>query len=395
MKPSTPEVYAAASDWRNGGFGLYIHWPYCSAKCPYCDFNSHVAKKIDHAAWRRAYSSEISRASTASPDRVLSSIFIGGGTPSLMEPETVKCVLDAARHAWPFANNIEITLEANPTSAEADRLEAFRQAGINRLSIGVQSLRNDSLRQLGRMHDADDALGTVKIARALFERVSFDIIYARQFQDQQAWSEELTEILALRPDHLSLYQLTIEDGTAFGSLHAKKRLKGLPNEDRAADLFELTQALCAAAGLDAYEVSNHSRPGSESLHNLIYWRYGDFLGIGPGAHGRITLGGQRFATETMLQPQAWLDAALGGTATTTKKRLIPELEQAEEMLMMGLRLSEGINLSRYVNLAGVELDRVALNELNDLGLTEETNDRILCSAKGRPLLNAVIRRLLV
>jgi oxygen-independent coproporphyrinogen-3 oxidase len=383
---------APHDDWRHGGFGLYVHWPFCQSKCPYCDFNSHVSNDVDHTEWRHTYNLELEHAGRLAPGRVLNSVFFGGGTPSLMEPETVRSVLEAARAHWSFANDIEITLEANPTSVESDKLRAFRDAGITRVSLGAQSLREDDLRRLGRRHSPDEALAAIAMARAIFENVSFDIIYARQNQTLADWRSELEEILLLAPDHLSLYQLTIEDGTAFGALHARGKLSGLPNEDLAADLYRLTQEMCCAAGLEAYEVSNHARPGHESKHNSIYWRYGDFVGLGPGAHGRITIGASRFATETPSSPSAWLNQVRLGNSQTL--RALSGLEQAEEMLMMGMRLNEGISLSRYRALSGVDLDESARASLVSLGLVEEIGDRLSCTTKGRPLLNAIIRELL-
>ena len=289
------------------GFGLYVHWPFCQAKCPYCDFNSHVAATIDQTRWLDAYLSEIKRVSSEVSDRVLTSIFFGGGTPSLMPPDTVGRVIEAARAAWPRANDLEITLEANPTSAEAGRFRGFRDAGVNRVSVGLQSLRDEDLKRLGRLHSAAEGRSAFLLAREVFPRVSFDLIYARQFQTLADWRAELTEALTLAADHLSLYQLTIEPGTAFGDRFARGRLSGLIDDDLGAEMYDLTQELCMANGLPAYEVSNHASDMAQSRHNLIYWRGGDYAGIGPGAHGRLTLGGIRHATETELSPIGWLD----------------------------------------------------------------------------------------
>jgi oxygen-independent coproporphyrinogen-3 oxidase len=294
-------------DWRAGGFGLYLHWPFCQSKCPYCDFNSHVAASIDQRRWQRAYLAEIDRIGAETRGRVLNTVFFGGGTPSLMDPDIVAAVLDRVRATWTVANDWEVTLEANPGSVEAERFRAYREAGVNRLSMGVQALNDTDLRRLGRLHSLDEALGAFETARASFDRVSFDLIYARQDQTPDDWGRELDRALRMAVDHLSLYQLTIEDGTAFGARHAAGGLRGLPDDDRSVALYDMTQDRCAAAGMPAYEVSNHARPGAESRHNLIYWRGGDYAGIGPGAHGRLTLNGQRYATEAPRAPGAWLE----------------------------------------------------------------------------------------
>ena len=352
----------SGEDWRAGGFGLYVHWPFCAAKCPYCDFNSHVRRGIDQDRWRAALVAGVRQSADTVPGRVLNSVFFGGGTPSLMPPETVAAVLEAAR-AWPWANDIEITLEANPTSVEAGRFRAYRDAGVNRVSLGVQALDDAALRALGRMHDVAEALAAFDIARDTFDRVSFDLIYARQGQGLADWRAELTRALALAVDHLSLYQLTIEAGTRFGDLHARGRLRGLPPPGLSADLYALTSDLCGAAGLPAYEVSNHALPGAESRHNLVYWRYGDYAAVGPGAHARLTSGGTRTATEALRAPEAWLSAVeAGGTGLALSEALSPE-DQAVEMLLMGLRLSDGIDLARHAALAGRPLDAGAVADL--------------------------------
>ena len=267
-------------DWEHGGFGLYIHWPFCQAKCPYCDFNSHVVAKIDQKAWQSAYLSEIERVGAETEGRVLRSVFFGGGTPSLMDPSVVDAILTKVRATWPIANDIEVTLEANPTSVEAGRFQGFRDAGVNRVSMGIQALNDRDLKALGRLHTASEAMAAFEIARGAFDRVSFDLIYARQGQSVQAWEAELKQALTLAVDHLSLYQLTIEEGTAFGDRFAAGKLRDLPDDDRAADMFALTQGICSDAGFQSYEVSNHARSGCESIHNKIYWRYGDYAGIG-------------------------------------------------------------------------------------------------------------------
>jgi oxygen-independent coproporphyrinogen-3 oxidase len=382
-----------AEDWQSGGFGLYVHWPFCQAKCPYCDFNSHVAQEIDHAGWRDAYLQEIASYAKLVPGRVLGSIFFGGGTPSLMEPDTVAAVIEAARAAWPVANDLEITLEANPTSVEAGRFAAYAAAGVSRVSLGVQALNDDDLRRLGRLHSAAEAMQAYEIARKFFDRTSFDLIYARQDQTLDAWQAELRRALDLAVDHLSLYQLTIEGGTAFGERYAAGRLRGLPEEDLAADMYLATQEICGAAGLGSYEVSNHAKPGAESRHNMVYWRYGDYVGIGPGAHGRLTIGGQRHATEAWRAPGTWRDAVTKGTGESLRAPL-DRSEQAVEHLLMGLRLTEGIDMARHEALAGMPLDAGRLRHLEDIAMVEVAGTRLRITGAGRPVLNAVLRELL-
>lgn len=393
MPSGNSSLPASADDWRHGGFGVYVHWPFCQAKCPYCDFNSHVAAHVDQGRWLRAYLDEIARHAALVPDRVLTSIFFGGGTPSLMDPETVAGVIDGIRRHWPAANDLEITLEANPTSVEAGRFHGYRAAGVSRVSMGIQALNDPDLRRLGRLHSAAEALAAFEIARAVFPRVSFDLIYARQDQAPEDWRAELSRALDLGLDHLSLYQLTVEDGTAFGDRLARGGLRGLPDEDRSADLYAMTQDLCVAAGLPGYEVSNHARPGAESVHNRLYWRYGDYVGIGPGAHGRLTIDGARHATEAARAPGAWLAAVEGGRAPATSDQLTRE-EAATEMLLMGLRLAEGVELDRYSALSGGCLNPSALADLAGHGLVTVTNGRLSVTAKGQPVLNGVLRELL-
>ncbi|UWQ37234.1 radical SAM family heme chaperone HemW [Leisingera aquaemixtae] len=381
-------------DWRNGGFGLYVHWPFCQAKCPYCDFNSHVSAKIDQKLWVRAYLAELDRLSEQLPGRVLNTIFFGGGTPSLMQPETVAAVIERAREIWPFANDMEISLEANPGSVEAGRFAGYRDAGVNRVSMGIQALNDEDLRRLGRIHSVAEARAAFDIARECFDRVSFDLIYARQGQTLEAWKAELKEALSMAIDHLSLYQLTIEDGTAFGDRYARGKLRGLPEDDTAADMYLATQDLTAAHGMACYEISNHARPGAVSRHNLIYWRYGDYAGIGPGAHGRLTLGGVRYATETHLAPGAWLQAANAGNGESLRVPLATE-DAAAEYLMMGMRLSEGLDMVRFTELSGRHLPESKLNDLVDLGMVTISEKRLRATAQGRAVLNAVLRELLM
>jgi putative oxygen-independent coproporphyrinogen III oxidase len=381
-------------DWRHAGFGLYLHWPFCQSKCPYCDFNSHVAARIDQTRWLRAFEAEVDRIGALTQGRILNTVFFGGGTPSLMEAATVQGILDRIRATWTLANDIEITLEANPGSVEAARFEGYAKAGVNRVSLGIQSLDPEDLRRLGRMHSVEEAAKAIAIAQSAFDRVSIDLIYARQNQSLPAWRDELHRAIDFGTPHLSLYQLTIEDGTVFGQMHAKDLLKGLPEEDLSADMFELTQEITATAGLPAYEVSNHARPGDESRHNLIYWRMGDYAGIGPGAHGRLTLDSQRFATEAERQPTPWLDRTLArpGSAETTG-HLSPE-ERAAEYLMFALRLREGASLQRFATLAGQPLSEKSLGEVEALGLLARESDRISTTDQGVMMLNGILRALL-
>ncbi len=378
-----------AEDWENGGFGLYLHWPFCAAKCPYCDFNSHVARVVDHDAWRAAFLSEIKHAGDLTKGRVLRSVFFGGGTPSLMEPATVGAIMEAIHRTWPVANDLEVTLEANPTSVEAAKFTDFKAAGINRVSMGIQALNDSDLVRLGRMHNAAEALAAFDIARRTFDRVSFDLMYGRQDQSLTQWQAELTQALALGLDHVSLYQLTIEDGTAFGDRYKRGKLSGLPDDDLSADMYAVTQAICADHGMPRYEVSNHAKDGAESRHNLIYWRYGDYAGIGPGAHGRLTLNGTRHATEQKRMPAAWLT----GEDREARSSLTGE-EQAVEMLMMGLRVNDGVNLDRFQRLAGRALPKERVTELQEMGLVVLSENRLTVSDQGFTLLNGVLRTLL-
>lgn len=381
-------------DWRFGGFGLYVHWPFCAAKCPYCDFNSHVSAKIEMEDWRAAYEREIARYASETGPRVLNSVYFGGGTPSLMAPEIVETVIETAAKHWTFANDIEITLEANPTSVEAGKFADFRHAGVSRVSLGVQALNDGDLRRLGRLHDVATAMTALETARNAFDRVSFDLIYARQDQSLPEWRQELTTALGFSPEHLSLYQLTIESGTAFGDRFRRGKLPGLPDEDLAADMFFLTQDICDAAGLPAYEVSNHAVPGQESRHNLIYWHGGDYVGIGPGAHGRLTLDGQRHATTTELSPGKWLSqVSRTGTGELQREALRPR-DHAGEYLMMSLRTTEGLDMKRYRDIAGKPINMFDINDLENLGLLRLSGDRLHATRDGRAVLNAIITRLL-
>ena len=393
LLPSWLQV-VLTEDWQNGGFGLYIHWPFCQAKCPYCDFNSHVAREIDQKRWLAAYLSELDRYAAEVPNRVLTSVFFGGGTPSLMQPFVVDAILAKIRQNWPQANDLEVTLEANPGSVEAGRFRDYAQAGVNRVSMGIQALNDVDLKRLGRLHSVAEAQAAFDIARAQFERVSFDLIYARQDQTLSDWKRELSTASTMAIDHLSLYQLTIEQGTAFGDRYNHGKLRGLPEDDTAADMYVATQEICDAAGLEAYEVSNHAKPGSESRHNLIYWRYGDYIGIGPGAHGRLTLDGTKYATETELTPGKWLHSTEAGTPAETRT-IVPLKDQANEYLMMGLRVTDGIDLNRFTQLAGQPLNPERLSYLSDIGMVQHAKERLSVTPDGRMVLNSVIKELLV
>lgn len=380
-------------NWQIGGFGLYVHWPFCASKCPYCDFNSHVASTIDQSAWLRAYLSELRRVGAETQGRVLDSIYFGGGTPSLMAPETVAAIIDEAKQHWTFANDIEITLEANPSSIEAQNFSGYRDGGVNRVSMGIQALNDDDLRKLGRLHSVDEAKQALTLAKTLFSRVNFDLIYARQDQSIEAWEAELREALSFGPSHLSMYQLTIEPGTAFGARHAAGKLPGLPLDEQSTEMYFLTQRITRDAGIPAYEVSNHARPGDESRHNLIYWRSGDWLGIGPGAHGRITLNGTRYATETALSPDEWLKAVSLGSGERLRD-VIPADEWATEFLLMGLRTAEGIDLDRLNKIHQNPININKFNDLIELDLIDLDKNILRATENGRPVLNGILRELL-
>lgn len=377
------------------GFGLYVHWPFCAQKCPYCDFNSHVRfGGIDEPRFRAAFLRELEHTATRLGPRTVSSIFFGGGTPSLMQPETVAAILDRAAELWHVAPDAEITLEANPGSVEAGRFRGYRSAGVNRVSLGVQSLRDDILKSLGRIHSVAEAKAAIEIARTTFDRFSFDLIYARPKQTTDEWRAELREALLIAGQHLSLYQLTIEPETPFAALHAAGKLI-VPDEDTAFALYDLTQEMTAAAGLPAYEVSNHAGPGEESRHNLLYWRYGEYAGIGPGAHGRIVLAGVRNATSTERNPEAWAALVERDGHGIIEEMPLTRPEQADEMLLMGLRLSEGLDLQRLAQLCGAPLPGKTVSELTQQGLIEAIpgTQRIKASGSGRFILNEIVLRL--
>jgi putative oxygen-independent coproporphyrinogen III oxidase len=372
-------------------FGVYVHWPFCLSKCPYCDFNSHVRHaQIDEARFVRAFAREIETTAARIPGRTVSSIFLGGGTPSLMAPETVGAVLDAIGKAWRVADDVEITLEANPTSVEATRFKGYRAAGVNRVSLGVQALDDASLKMLGRLHSAREALDAVAIARGTFERSSFDLIYARPDQTPKMWADELELAITEAAEHLSLYQLTIEEGTPFFGLHAAGKLK-TPDEATARALYDVTQEVCNRHGLAAYEISNHARAGAECRHNLVYWRGEEYAGIGPGAHGRIDVDGARHATATEKRPESWLmRVEASGHGLITDDCLNRE-ERADEFLLMGLRLAEGIDPKRYAALAGRPLDADRIAALRDEGaITIDASGRLRVTQAGFPVLDAVV-----
>ena len=379
-------------DWQNGGFGIYVHWPFCAAKCPYCDFNSHVQKIIEEKQWVSAYLRELDRLFQTIGTRPLKTVFFGGGTPSLMSPDLVDQILSKIFSLWPRSNDLEVSLEANPTSVEAGRFKGYQQAGVNRISLGVQALNDVDLKRLGRLHSVKEAHLAFDISRSTFDRVSFDLIYARQNQTLSDWRFELQQALSMAVDHVSLYQLTIEQGTAFGDRYAIGKLSGLPNEDLGADLFEATQDICSKFGFPAYEISNHAKPGAECQHNMVYWRYGDYAGIGPGAHGRLTINGQRHATAAFRNPSDWLEAVGKGCGDKVNEPLLAK-DQAAEYLVMGLRINDGIDRARYNALSGRDLDPDKIADLLDQGLISVSNNAISASQRGRPVLNHIIREL--
>ena len=385
----------------NAPLGVYVHWPFCKSKCPYCDFNSHVRAGVEQERWRKALLTELEHAAREAPGRRLETIFFGGGTPSLMEPATVDAVIARARALWDSAADLEITLEANPTSVEAGRFAALAQAGVNRVSLGVQSLDASSLGFLGREHSAAEAMAAIETARRHFTRYSFDLIYARPGQTEEAWAAELEQALALAGEHLSLYQLTIERGTRFFTDHARGVFT-LPDEDQAAAMFERTQGRLAAAGLPAYEISNHARPGAACRHNLIYWRYQDYVGIGPGAHGRFAEGaGQglaKRATRRTSGPEAWLEAVERAGHGTAETSLVMGQDLVEEALMMGLRLADGIDRALFAATTGIDpvtaLGEARLAPLRTAGYLEVDATHLKATAAGRQRLNAVLERLI-
>ena len=381
------------------GFGIYIHWPFCLSKCPYCDFNSHVRDAVDEPRWRAALLAELDHFAdrTGGRARTVTSLFFGGGTPSLMEPGLVADLIERVRARWTVAPDLEVTLEANPGSVDAARFQGFRDAGVNRLSIGVQALDDEALRFLGRRHDKAQAVRAVRLARAVFPRVSFDLIYARPEQTVADWQAELADAIALADGHLSVYQLTIEPGTAF---HTAWRLGSLrvPDGDRGAELYEATREMLDAAGLPAYEISNHAAPGAASRHNLTYWRYGDYVGAGPGAHGRLGVGGEKVATRQVRSPEQWLRAVERQGHGGAEAETLPPRVRGEEMIMMGLRLAEGVGRARFATETGQDIagafDGAALDRLIGARLLELDDAALRATGAGRQRLDSVLRALL-
>lgn len=379
-------------------FAVYVHWPFCKSKCPYCDFNSHVRDKIDGDAWKNALLREIDHYAALTPGKRVTSVFFGGGTPSLMDPSLAGSVLERIATRWAIADEPEITLEANPNSSEAAHFAAFKAAGINRLSIGVQALDDAALKFLGRGHDVREAQRAIDRAAALFERFSFDLIYARPGQTVAEWQEELARALALQPPHLSLYQLTIEEGTQFQTLFARGQYK-LPDEDVQEQLYDTTNAMLADAGLPPYEVSNYAKPGQESRHNLVYWRYEDYVGVGPGAHGRIAIDGQRHATRQAKAPETWLSEVAAQGHATAESTPLEKTTQVDEAVMMGFRLTEGIDAARFERVTGAALEgpealdpkRVA-RMIAD-GFLTRTQAGLAATPQGMKLLNALLAAL--
>jgi oxygen-independent coproporphyrinogen-3 oxidase len=372
-------------------FGVYVHWPFCLSKCPYCDFNSHVRHAaIDEERFARAFAREIATTAARAPGREVTSIFLGGGTPSLMQPQTVGAILDAIARHWRVASDAEVTLEANPTSVEATRFAGYRAAGINRVSLGVQALDDSSLKELGRLHSAREALDAVAIARKSFDRYSFDLIYARPEQTPDMWADELKVAIAEAAEHLSLYQLTIEEGTPFFGLQAAGKLK-TPDEATARALYDMTQDVCAKHDLPAYEISNHARPGAECRHNLVYWRGQEYAGIGPGAHGRLDIGGVRRATATEKRPEAWLMRVEANGHGVVTDDVLNREERADEFLLMGLRLKEGIDPARYAELSGRAIDPRRIALLREEGaISVDADGRLRVTQAGFPVLDAVV-----
>ncbi len=368
---------------------LYIHWPFCVSKCPYCDFNSHVQRRISEENWQSALEKELKRLYGQTEGRPLKTIFFGGGTPSLMHPKTVEHVIQTAQKLWGFTPNIEITLEANPNSVEAERFKAFRQAGINRISVGIQALNDHALKALGRQHNAIEAIQAIEVACHTFDRVSFDLIYGRPGQTLADWQAELNEALQFGTTHLSLYQLTIEPGTAFATLYQRGELV-LPHDDVLADMYEFTQITMNNHNMPAYEVSNHALAGHESQHNLTYWRYEDYVGVGPGAHGRLTMNEKKYAMKQKRAPESWYQAVQQGCGDDEIVELTL-FEQSQEVLMMGLRLQEGVSLDRVKH--AINLDKMRV--LENSGFLTSVGDKIQCTPQGRACLNAVLKELML
>ncbi len=390
-QPNLTRYASLLPDTGEPGFGVYVHWPFCAAKCPYCDFNSHVRHQpVDQERFTAAFLKEMAAMRQLSGPKTVTSVFLGGGTPSLMNPSTVSAILDGIAKEWHMPDGIEITMEANPSSVEAERFRGYRAAGVNRVSLGVQALNDRDLKFLGRLHDVEDALKAIKLARDIFPRMSFDLIYARPKQTVEEWERELREAISYAVDHLSLYQLTIEEGTPFFGLHKMGKLV-VPDDDQSALLYEATQEITAAEGMPAYEVSNHARPGAESRHNLTYWRYGDYAGIGPGAHGRLTRGSIKLATATERKPETWLELVERDGHGVLDQEQLGYDEQADELLLMGLRLTEGVDLARWQQLSGRDPDPKREEFLLEHGFIERIgNSRIRCTPSGMLILDSVV-----
>jgi oxygen-independent coproporphyrinogen-3 oxidase len=373
------------------GFGVYVHWPFCLSKCPYCDFNSHVrAAPIDEARYVAAFRQELAHRAALAPGRTVSSIFFGGGTPSLMQPRTVEAILEAIASHWSVAPDAEITLEANPTSVEAERFRGYRAAGVNRVSLGVQAMNDADLKTLGRLHTAAEAMAAVEVATTIFERASFDLIYARPGQTPQAWAAELSEAVRRAPEHLSLYQLTIEPDTIFERLVAAGKIVP-PDADTGRALWDVTQEIMTKAGMPAYEISNHARPGAESRHNLVYWRYGEYAGVGPGAHGRLLTPRGRIAQSTEKHPEMWLTVVESDGHGLIEEDFLSAEQQGDEFLLMGLRLAEGIDPNRFRLIADRTLDPTRIADLEADGMIERTPEgRLRVTSEGFPVLDAVV-----
>ena len=378
----------------DAGFGVYVHWPFCASKCPYCDFNSHVRHhRIDEARYLAAFKQELAEQAAMAPGRTVGSIFFGGGTPSLMQPSTVGAILDIIAGLWPIHDSVEITLEANPTSVEAERLRGYRAAGVNRVSLGIQAMNDPDLRALGRLHSADEARTAIAAAASIFDRYSFDLIYARPDQDPKAWAAELAQAISLSAEHLSLYQLTIEPGTVFERLRDAGKLVPLDDE-RARILFDTTRETCDRFGLPAYEISNHARPGAECRHNLLYWRYGEYAGVGPGAHARLLTQKGRMALSTERHPEKWLEHVEAHGHAFVDEEILSGQAQGDEFLLMGLRLNEGILPKRFEVLSGRPLGHSSIAALIEGGFLEETaTGSLRATAAGVPVLNTVVRNL--
>ena len=390
MRRADPAARAYRRNDGAPGFGVYVHWPFCLSKCPYCDFNSHVRHRaVDEPRFVRALAAELAHAAARVPGREVSTIFFGGGTPSLLTPTSVAAILDAIAQRWAIAPDVEVTLEANPTSVEAQKFRGYRAAGINRVSLGVQSLDDAALAQLGRLHSAREALDAVAVARDTFARFSFDLIYARPEQTPDAWRGELRRALEQEPEHLSLYQLTIESDTPFATLYAAGKLP-IPDHDAARALYEITQEITAAHGLPPYEVSNHARHGAECRHNLVYWRCGEYAGVGPGAHGRLDVDGRRHATATEKHPERWLIRVESRGHGLVVDEALSREERGDELLLMGLRLAEGIDPEKFAEVAGRPIDPARIAELCEQRLVVTDGGRLRVTAAGFPVLDAVV-----